>query len=190
VGKRGSGKTCLTIKLSEMLFPGYDYNIHHTYKLSDYLKGVDVIEPFGCLAYEEAGTSLDRARWQSPTNRIFSENSQTDRYKNFVTFIVLPDVSLLAKNHIKMVEFLLWVTKRGNFTFYRNVRIPIDISSKMNRIYLMENYNNVPLPSMKNLIKYIARDQKEKDEKRKNLITDSIIEEAKEEEIRAEYQPF
>jgi hypothetical protein len=173
VGKRGCGKTCTTMKLAEMLFPSYDYNIHHCYSLVEYMRQVNTIPRWGVLAIEESGTSLDKARWYSPTNRIFSEANQINRYKNFVTFLVLPDVSFLATNHIKMVEYLLWCTKKKKFTFYRNFRVPIDFTNKMIRILKIRNFTEVKLPSKKNYNKYIQRDRAEKDKIRERLMKEA-----------------
>ena len=183
-GKRGCGKTCATMKLAEAVWPRYDFNRHHCYSLVEYMKAVNEISEGGCLAIEESGTSLDRMRWQSPTNRIFNEATQINRYKNFVTFLVLPDVSLLATNHIKMVEYMIWATRKGAISVYRNFRIPIDISNKLMHVYNLRRFTELPLPSPANYEKYIARDKSEKDKIREKLMKEAMrLEAPKEEKI-------
>lgn len=183
-GKRGCGKTCATITLAETIWPRYDFNKHHCYSLIEYMKAVNDVEEGGCLAIEESGTSLDRMRWQSPTNRIFNEATQINRYKNFITFLVLPDVSLLATNHIKMVEYMIWSTRKGAISVYRNFRLPIDISNKMMRVYNLKRFTDLPLPSPANYEKYKARDMSEKNKIREKLMKEAIkLETPKEEKI-------
>jgi Cdc6-like AAA superfamily ATPase len=174
VGRRGVGKTVTAMRIAEDLFSGYDYNVHHTYSLSEYLKIVNIIDPHSVVAFEEAGRSLSRAQWQSPINRIFNEANQTQRYKNFATIIILPDLSYLANAHIKMVEFLCWVTQRGSFTFYRNFRVPIDTGSKMMRFLRCKTYPMTPLPSDKNMQKYLLRDAAEKNKIRSQLLEEAL----------------
>jgi hypothetical protein len=175
VGERGCGKTCLAITLAEIFYPGFEYNKHHCYTLKEYLMAVKNTCPGGVINYEEAGTSLDKARHYSPVNRIFSEANQIDRYKNFLTNIILPDVSLLATQHTKMLKYMLWVTRIGSFTFYRNFRVPIDYTSKFRRTIRIRTYINTPLPSLKNYAQFLTRDRSEKEKIREELIREATV---------------
>jgi hypothetical protein len=162
VGLMGRGKTCDAIKVAEDIYPHYDYDIHHTYTLEKYLDAVDVVEPRGVVTFEESGRNLGRSSWWSVSNKIFSEANQTQRYRNFVTQVILPDVSLLATTHMTLVRYLCWATKIGSFTFYRNFRVPIDMRRTLIRIRKCQVFFEVPLPSRKNYNKYKIKDTFEK----------------------------
>jgi hypothetical protein len=98
---------------------------------------------------DECGRDLDYRVYASGFNRLFSHIFQTQQIMGKIFILILPDASLLAKAHHKLINYTMWKVTRDLTITYKIVSHPADITGKDIYNKKVETVLNFPLPHPK-----------------------------------------
>jgi len=162
VGSRGSGKTWGALTVGESICKVLSSNLYVCYTLEDMITNIKKALRGDVLIFDEVGLTLNRQNWQSIENRIFSMLSQIDRYKNFITFLILPNLNFLSTAHILLCDYMCKSTVPTKFGFYRAMNSALDTRK---RVYKTEIcfYSDVKPPSQELLERVLPLEKANKD---------------------------
>lgn len=96
-------------------FDEWDYKKFCCQDLDEFINAVDKYDD-SLIVIEEAGFQLGSKEWYSKENIIFNKIMQTQAYKHNIYFIVLPYACGIAKDHRRMIDFLIWVKRKNTET--------------------------------------------------------------------------
>lgn len=107
VGDTGSGKSYGCLRASQKLSPGFgmrfvEFTVEKFLDLieQDLNKGQPII-------MDEAGKGMGAREWQSKFNKIMSYILQTFRFKNYIVFFTVPDMSFVDVHARKMFHYIM-----------------------------------------------------------------------------------
>lgn len=123
VGGAGMGKSWMGCALGEQLDNKFNSK-KVIFTLAEFLDVVKRQEPCW-LVFDECGLTLDRYSFWSIENRIFGHVTESFRKLGINLIMTLPSISMLSRQGLAMVHFIIDMKRRGLGRVYQNREIPI-----------------------------------------------------------------
>jgi hypothetical protein len=127
----------------------WDYTKFCCQDLNQFINAVDKYDN-EIIVIEEAGFQLSSKEWYSQENIIFNKIMQTQAYKHNIYFLVLPYACGIAKDHRRMIDFLIWVRRK-----YTNLKISLNFPVLIKKqFWKLDESDYKPFFFPKMMIKY------------------------------------
>lgn len=106
-GDTGSGKSYACLRFSTKLDKNFNADMVQ-FKAKDFLKMVNKDYPPGtAMVFDEVGVAMNARSWQSKLNKMLSYVLQTFRFKNYIVFFTVPDLSFVDVHARKMFHYIM-----------------------------------------------------------------------------------
>jgi len=123
VGGAGIGKSWLAVALGQRLDPKFSIN-SIIFSFREFLEVVK--KQKSCwLVFDEVGLTLDRASHWSLENRLFGHVSESFRKLQINLIMTLPSISMLSRQGLAMVHYIIAMRYRGMARVYENKEWPL-----------------------------------------------------------------
>jgi len=97
-GDTGSGKSYTALRIGELLGRVFDvpFTVDHVlFNPMDFFRLVQILPSKSTIIFDEGSVTMDAQRWQTVESKLLGWITETFRFKQFIVFIVAPDLSMI-----------------------------------------------------------------------------------------------
>jgi hypothetical protein len=117
VGRRGIGKSYISLALSEHFDPEFSIN-NVVFEVDNFLEVINTLNKQSCVVFDEVGIAVGSRTFMSQINLIMSYVGESFRHTGIDLFVTVPNPYLVDINIRQLSDMMIRVSARGKGRVY------------------------------------------------------------------------